>query len=160
VDKGFQEYVIKVGRVAKVVKGGRRFRFNALVVVGDSNGQVGIALGKSKEVSEAIKKAVEKAKKEMFKVPITKDGSIPHIVQVKQGSGIVLLKPAQPGTGVIAGNTARYILEACGIKNIVTKSIGSNNPFNLANAVIKALKLLKSKEEIFEGRGLVQWLLK
>jgi len=156
VDKGFQEYVIKVGRVAKVVKGGRRFRFNALVVVGDGNGRVGIALGKSKEVSEAIKKAVEKAKKEMFRVPITEDGSIPHIIQTKQGSGIVLLKPARPGTGIIAGNTARSILEACGIKNIVTKSIGSNNPFNLASAIIKALKLLRSKEEILKGRGLAQ----
>ncbi len=111
-------------------------------------------MGKSKEVSEAIKKAVEKAKKEMFRVPITKDGSIPHIIQVKQGSGIVLLKPARPGTGIIAGNTARSILEACGIKNIVTKSIGSNNPFNLSNAVIKALKQLRSKEEIMKGRGL------
>ncbi len=156
MEKVFQEYVVKIGRVAKVVKGGRRFRFNALVVVGDSNGQVGIALGKSKEVSEAIKKAVEKAKKEMFRVPITKDGSIPHIVQVKQGAGIVLLKPAKPGTGIIAGNTARAVLEACGIKNIVTKSIGSNNPFNLAGAIIKALKSLKNREEILKGRGLVQ----
>lgn len=154
MEKVFQEYVIKVGRVAKVVKGGRRFRFNALVVVGDSNGQVGIALGKSREVSEAIKKAVGKAKKSMFKVPVTKEGSIPHVIQVKQGSGIVLLKPAKPGTGIIAGNTARAILEACGIRNIVTKSIGSNNPFNLSAAVIKALKSLRSKEEILKGRGI------
>lgn len=156
MEKVLQEHVVKIGRVAKVVKGGRRFRFNALVVVGDSNGQVGIALGKSKEVSEAIKKAVEKAKKDMFKVPITKDGSIPHVVQAKKGAGVVLLKPAKPGTGVIAGNTARAVLEACGIKNIVTKSIGSNNPFNLAGAIIEALKSLRNKEEILQGRGLTQ----
>lgn len=156
MEKVFQEYVVKISRVAKVVKGGRRFRFNALVVVGDSNGQVGIALGKSKEVSEAIKKAVEKAKKKLFRIPITKDGSIPHIIQMKKGSGVILLKPARPGTGIIAGNTARSVLEACGVKNIVTKSLGSNNPFNLAGAIIEALKSLKSKEEILQRRSVIQ----
>ncbi len=154
VEKEFEERVININRVAKVVKGGRRFRFSALVAVGDKNGRVGVGLGKSKEVPEAIKKAIEKAKKEMITVPITEDGTIPHPIQVKDGAAIILIKPARPGTGIIAGNTARAILEVCGIRNIVTKSIGSNNVHNLSHALIKALKSLRSREEIMKARGL------
>ncbi len=154
VEKEFEERVININRVAKVVKGGRRFRFSALVAVGDRNGRVGLGLGKSKEVPEAIKKAIEKAKKEMIEVPITEDGTIPHPIQVKDGAAIILIKPAKPGTGIIAGNTARAILEVCGIRNIVTKSIGSNNVHNLSHALLKALKSLRSREQIMKARGL------
>ncbi len=155
VEKEFEEQVINISRVTKVVKGGRRFRFSALVAVGDKNGRVGIGLGKSHEVPEAIKKAIQKAKKNLITVPITEDGTIPHPIEVKEGSGRVLLKPAKPGTGIIAGNTARSILEVCGISNIVTKSIGSNNIHNLSHALIKALKSLRSREEILKARGLM-----
>ncbi len=154
VEKEFEERVININRVAKVVKGGRRFRFSALVAVGDKKGRVGIGLGKSKEVPEAIKKAIEKAKKDLISVPITEDGTIPHPLTVKEGASVVLMKPARPGTGIIAGNTARAILEVCGISNIVVKSIGSNNIHNLSHAVIKVLKSLRSKDEILKIRGL------
>ncbi len=154
VEKEFEERVININRVAKVVKGGRRFRFSALVAVGDKKGRVGLGLGKSKEVPEAIKKAIEKAKKNMITVPITEDGTIPHPMQVKDGAAIILIKPARPGTGIIAGNTARAILEVCGIRNIVTKSIGSNNVHNLSHALLKALGSLRSREEILKARGL------
>ncbi|WP_035589644.1 30S ribosomal protein S5 [Hippea jasoniae] len=154
VEKEFEEQVITIKRVTKVVKGGRRFRFSALVAVGDKNGRVGLGLGKSHEVPEAIKKAIEKAKKNLITVPITEDGTIPHQLEVKEGAGRVLIKPARPGTGIIAGNTARAILEVCGIRNIVTKSIGSNNVYNLSHALLKALSLLRDKDEIFKVRGL------
>ncbi len=154
VEKEFEERVINISRVAKVVKGGRRFRFSALVAVGDKKGRVGIGLGKSKEVPEAIKKAIEKAKKNLIEVPITPDGTIPHPMELKEGASVVLMKPARPGTGIIAGNTARSILEVCGVSNIVVKSIGSNNIHNLSHAVIKVLKSLRSKDEILKIRGL------
>ncbi|WP_022670798.1 30S ribosomal protein S5 [Hippea alviniae] len=154
MEKEFEEQVISIKRVTKVVKGGRRFRFSALVAVGDKNGRVGLGLGKSHEVPEAIKKAIEKAKKNMIRVPITEDGTIPHQMEVKEGAGRILIKPARPGTGIIAGNTARAILEVCGIRNIVTKSIGSNNVHNLSHALLKALSMLRSKEEIMKMRGL------
>ncbi len=155
VEKEFEEQVINISRVTKVVKGGRRFRFSALVAVGDKKGRVGIGLGKSNEVPEAIKKAIQKAKKNLIEVPITEDGTIPHPIEIKKGSGRVLLKPARPGTGIIAGNTARSILEVCGINNIVAKSIGSNNMHNLSHALLKALASLRSKEEILKERGLM-----
>ncbi len=155
VEKEFEEQVINISRVTKVVKGGRRFRFSALVAVGDKNGRVGIGLGKSNEVPEAIKKAIQKAKKSLISVPLTEDGTIPHPIEIKEGAGRVLLKPAKPGTGIIAGNTARSVLETCGVKNIVAKSIGSNNIHNLSHAIIKALKSLRSKEEVYKARGLM-----
>ncbi len=154
IEKEFEERVINISRVAKVVKGGRRFRFSALVAVGDKEGKVGIGVGKSKEVPEAIKKAMDRAKKSLVNVPITEDGTIPHPIEMKQGAGGVLLKPAKPGTGIIAGNTARAILEVCGIKNIVAKSIGSNNIHNLSHAMIKALNSLRDLDEIMKIRGL------
>ncbi len=153
MEKEFEEQVISIKRVTKVVKGGRRFRFSALVAVGDKKGRVGLGLGKSHEVPEAIKKAIEKAKKNLVEVPITENGTIPHQMEVKDGAGKVLIKPARPGTGIIAGNTARAILEVCGIKNIVTKSIGSNNVHNLSHALIKALSLLRDKDKVWKMRG-------
>ena len=153
MEKEFEEQVISINRVTKVVKGGRRFRFSALVAVGDKKGRVGLGLGKSHEVPEAIKKAIEKAKKNLVNVPITEDGTIPHQLEVKEGAGRILIKPAKPGTGIIAGNTARAILEVCGIKNIVTKSIGSNNIHNLSHALVKALSLLRDREDIMKIRG-------
>ncbi|MCD6223368.1 MAG: 30S ribosomal protein S5 [Deltaproteobacteria bacterium] len=151
-EKEFEEYLIKVGRVIKVVKGGRRFRFNALVAVGDKNGRVGIGMGKAKEVPEAIRKAVEKAKRYMITVPLTEKATIPYQVSAKTGSGKVLLKPAPEGHGIIAGRTMRAVLEACGIKDVITKSLGSNNPHNLAYATVEALGNLRSPQEIFKNR--------
>jgi len=153
-EKEFEEYVINIGRSAKVVKGGRRFRFNALVAVGDKKGRVGLGLGKSKEVPAAIRKAIEKAKKDMFRVPITEDGTVPHPIKIKSGASSVLLKSGKPGTGIIAGDVARSILEACGISNVVAKSIGSNNKHNLSHAIIEALKSMRSKETVLKQRGL------
>jgi small subunit ribosomal protein S5 len=141
------ERVIHIGRVTKVVRGGRRFSFSALVVVGDQKGQVGVGFGKANEVPEAIRKATERAKKEMFKVPLSGD-TIPHEVLGHFGSGKVLLKPASKGTGVIAGAVVRAIVECVGIKNILTKCLRSTNPHNVVKATVDALKQLASKEEI------------
>ncbi|MCD6129719.1 MAG: 30S ribosomal protein S5 [Deltaproteobacteria bacterium] len=151
-EKEFEEYLIKVGRVIKVVKGGRRFRFNALVAVGNKKGKVGIGMGKAKEVPEAIRKAVERAKRDMITVPLTEKATIPYQVIVRNGSGKVLLKPAPEGHGIIAGKAVRAVVEACGIKDVITKSLGSNNPHNLAHATIEALRVLRSPEEIFRNR--------
>jgi len=147
------ERVVFINRVSKVVKGGRRFAFTALVVVGDGNGLVGVGYGKSKEVPQAISKAVEEAKKSFFKVPRIQ-GTIPHPVQGEKAAGIVLLRPAAPGTGVIAGGPVRAVLECAGISDVLTKSLGSNNPINMVHATATALKMLEHPTSIAARRGL------
>lgn len=147
-----EERVVQVSRVAKVVKGGRRFSFRAIVAVGDGAGHVGVGLGKANEVPAAIAKAVEDAKKDIFEVPMI-GPTIPHQVTVNFGAAKVMLKPAQPGTGVIAGGATRAVLESAGIKDILTKSLGSGNPSNTVRATMKALRMLKRPQEEAIRRG-------
>lgn len=149
----YLERVVAINRVAKVVQGGRRFSFTALVVVGDGDGTVGVGYGKAREVPAAIAKGVEEAKKAFFRVPRIQ-GTIPHPVQGEKAAGVVMLRPASPGTGVIAGGSARAVLECAGVHDVLAKSLGSDNAINVVHATVAALKSLEEPEQVAKRRGL------
>lgn len=149
-----EERVVYINRVSKVVKGGRRFGLTALVVVGDGNGRVGVGMGKSQEVPIAIKKGVEDAKKNMFTVPLTPEGTLPHEIMGEYGAGRVLIKPAVPGTGVMAGGPVRAIMELAGVKNVITKSLGTSNAMNIVKAAAEGMKAMESPEQVAKRRGI------
>lgn len=151
-ESGFLEKIVALNRVAKVVKGGRRFSFSALVVVGDGNGGVGYGLGKAQEVPEALRKATERARKNMIQVPLL-DGTLPYEVLGRFGAGSVMLKPASKGTGIIAGGPVRAVMEAAGISDVLAKAIGTNNPHNVLRATVEGLASLRSAEQVSEIRG-------
>jgi len=151
-DSGFIEKIVYLNRVAKVVKGGRRFSFSCLVVVGDGQGKVGYGLGKANEVPEAIRKATDRARKDMITVPVL-DGTLPYEVLGRFGAGRVMLKPASRGTGIIAGGPVRAVMEAVGVHDILTKAIGTSNPHNVLRATMSGLAALRSAESVSEVRG-------
>jgi len=152
-DLKLEDRLVHINRVSKVVKGGRRFSFNAIVVVGNKDGVVGHGLGKANEVSDAIQKGIDNAKKNLIRIPMTKAGSIPHAVVGKEGAGKVLLRPAAEGTGVIAGGPVKALLDSAGIHNILTKSLGSSNPHNMVKAAFNGLKELVDPIEVAQRRG-------
>jgi small subunit ribosomal protein S5 len=153
-DSNWQERVVQIRRVSKVVKGGKKLSFRAIVIVGNERGQVGVGVGKASDVIGAVRKGVADGKKQLVDVPITKSSSIPHPIEGRGGAAKVMLRPAAPGTGVIAGGAVRTVLELAGVKNVLAKQLGSDNPLNNARAAVNALDLLRTFAEVAEERGL------